>query len=153
MSTAKPAIIAIKALIARILPITTGFTASDIRIGSISSEVDRNTAISVPMVITLPAYILDAVTENPHWGKIPRTDPHSGPTLPAFFKAALDLSPSLSSIYSIKRYVTNRNGRSLRLSIIASRIASNIISSFWGNRISYRYYISSLYLNCLLPSA
>ena len=33
----------------------TGETASDMNIGSISSEVDKYTAISVPNVITLPA--------------------------------------------------------------------------------------------------
>ena len=42
-------------LAARILTITTGATASEIMIGSISSEVDKKIASSVPTVITCPA--------------------------------------------------------------------------------------------------
>ena len=61
-----PAIIPITNLIANILIMIIGETASDIKIGNISSHVDKYTAISVPNVITLPAYKLVAETENPH---------------------------------------------------------------------------------------
>ena len=49
-----PIIIATTALIARISIIIEGATLSDIHIGSISSEVERKTAMSVPAVIILP---------------------------------------------------------------------------------------------------
>ena len=59
------------------------FTASDKKIGSISSEVDKNTATSVPIVMIPPEYRFEAATENPHCGKIPATPPAIGPSLPA----------------------------------------------------------------------
>ena len=43
-------------------------TCSDKNTGIISSEVDIKMAISVPIVITLPAYRLDAAVEKPHCG-------------------------------------------------------------------------------------
>ena len=60
-------------------------TASDMNIGSISSDVDKYTAINVPSVITLPAYKLVADTENPHCGNIPKRLPKNGPNFPDFF--------------------------------------------------------------------
>ena len=60
------------------------FTASDKKMGSISSEVDKNTATSVPIVMIPPEYRFEAATENPHCGKIPATPPAIGPILPAF---------------------------------------------------------------------
>ena len=51
-------------------------TASDKKIGNISSEVERYTAINVPNVITLAAYKLVAETENPHCGNIPSIPPN-----------------------------------------------------------------------------
>ena len=44
---------------------------SEINIGIISSEVDKYTAISVPIEINLEEYKLVAEAENPHCGKIP----------------------------------------------------------------------------------
>ena len=54
-STAKPAIAAITALEARILRIRVIGAPEEISSGSISSEVERKIASSVPVVITLPA--------------------------------------------------------------------------------------------------
>ena len=46
--------------------------------GSISSEVERNTASSVPRDTTRPAYRLDAAAEKPHSGTTPSTAPKMG---------------------------------------------------------------------------
>ena len=45
--------------------------ASEINIGIISSDVDKYTAINVPIDINLDEYKLVAEAENPHCGKIP----------------------------------------------------------------------------------
>ena len=50
-----PEIIAMQTFAARIFTIVAGATASEIKIGSISSDVDKNTASSVPTVMTRPA--------------------------------------------------------------------------------------------------
>ena len=55
LSTAKPAIAAITALEARILSIRVIGAPEEISSGSISSDVERKIARSVPVVITLPA--------------------------------------------------------------------------------------------------
>ena len=59
-------------------------TCSERRMGSISSEVDRYTAISVPTVMTRPAYRDEAPAEKPHWGNAPSRDPMTGPNRPDF---------------------------------------------------------------------
>ena len=41
-------------------------TEDEIRIGSISSDVERKIDIRVPSVMILPAYKLEAAAENPH---------------------------------------------------------------------------------------
>ena len=83
-STNIPTIIAIPSFINSIVIIVPTGTASDINIGSISSDVERNIAINVPIVTILPAYRLDAAAENPHCGTIPKSPPKTGPNLPAF---------------------------------------------------------------------
>ena len=67
------------AFVARIRSIVAGCTPSEIKIGSISSEVDRKTAIRVPTEITPPANRLEAAAEKPHCGRIPTAAPISGP--------------------------------------------------------------------------
>ena len=52
-----------------------GATDELMKIGIISSEVERNTAISVPAVITPPEYRLAAPAENPHCGMSPMPAP------------------------------------------------------------------------------
>ena len=103
-------------------------TEEEIRIGSISSDVDRYTAISVPMVIILPEYRLEAAAENPHWGMIPNNAPQMGPDFFAAPILALPASPALCSISSINKYVIYKNGSSLILSIAVSLITSINIS-------------------------
>ena len=51
---------------------------------ALSVDVDKNMAISVPMVIILPAYRLAAAAENPHCGNAPSKLPITGPNLPDF---------------------------------------------------------------------
>ena len=73
------------AFVARIFTIVPALIASfDSMIGSISSEVDMNTAMSTPAPITPPLYRLDAISENPHCGTIPSTPPINGPSFSAF---------------------------------------------------------------------
>ena len=62
-------------------PITSA--CSEIRIGSISSDVDRKTAIIVPTVMTPPEYRFAAAAENPHCGTTPSIPPITGPFFPA----------------------------------------------------------------------
>ena len=57
---------AITSLIPNIERIILTSTASEINIGNISSEVDKNTAINVPKVIILAEYRLEAAAEKPH---------------------------------------------------------------------------------------
>lgn len=56
---------------------------SEIIIGNISSDVDKNTAISVPGVNIPPANSPAAAAENPHCGMIPISPPSKGPAFPA----------------------------------------------------------------------
>ena len=63
-------------------------TASARKMGSISSEVDRNTANKVPKVITRPAYSVADTAEKPHWGTTPRKAPMNGPAAPACLMAS-----------------------------------------------------------------
>ena len=75
----------------------------DMKIGSISSEVDKNTAASVPAVIRPPAKRFAAAAENPHWGNTPIIPPNSGPAFPAFRMVAWVRLPVLCSSHSITR--------------------------------------------------
>ena len=121
-----PAIIPTINFIPNIFNIIIGETASDINIGSISSDVDKYTAISVPNVITRPAYKFVADTEKPHCGNAPRTLPIIGPHFPDFFIACFVLCPILCSIYSIIKYVINKKGNNFIASTNVSCIISNI---------------------------
>lgn len=67
---------------------------SEMSIISASSDVARNTARSVPSVITPPEYKFAAKTEKPHCGIQPRSEPKSGPALPAERRALLILPPA-----------------------------------------------------------
>ena len=58
--------IPITAFISNIFIMIGAGTCSDIKSGIISSEVERYIAISVPSVMTLPAYRFEAAAENPH---------------------------------------------------------------------------------------
>ena len=131
-SIINPEIIPIVNFIPKIVNIVLAGTASVNNIGSISSDVARYTEINVPNVITLPAYKLVADTEKPHWGKIPTIAPSKGPNLPDFFMVSFILLLVLCSIYSIIRYVINRNGINFNVSIAVScniSIISCIFSS------------------------
>ena len=102
-STINPVNTAVTSLIPRTFKMILPFTASDKKIGSISSEVDKNTATSVPIVMIPPEYRFEAATENPHCGKIPATPPAIGPSLPAFRIHALVFVLVLCSRYSMSR--------------------------------------------------
>ena len=54
-------------------------TCSASNSGSISSEVERNTATNVPKVTTRPAYSVAAIAEKPHCGTMPSNEPTTGP--------------------------------------------------------------------------
>ena len=84
-SIINPAIIPIINFVPNIFRIMIGETDSEINIGSISSDVDKYTDISVPSVITLAAYKFVADTENPHCGNMPNMLPNNGPYLSDFF--------------------------------------------------------------------
>ena len=77
---------------------------------------------SVPKVITLAVYRLDAKAENPHWGMIPRVVPSSGPYL--FTLVNFSLLFILCSINSIIKNEMNKKG----ISFNESKMASNILS-------------------------
>ena len=51
--------------------------------GTISSEVERITATSVPIVMTRPEKSVAAMAENPHCGTAPSAAPTAGPAAPA----------------------------------------------------------------------
>ena len=78
-------------------------TADEIKIGSISSEVDKKTANNVPNDITPPEKRLAAAAENPHCGTIPKRPPITGPALPTFLNASADLSSVFRSRNSMNR--------------------------------------------------
>lgn len=94
------------------------------RIGSISSDVDKYIEKRVPKVITLAAYKLDAKAEKPHWGIMPNEAPAKGPNLlmlDNFF-----LLVNLCSINSIITNDINKKGINFKASIIESIIISFI---------------------------
>ena len=78
-------------------------TASDINIGNISSDVDKNTATRAPAVIIPPEYRLDAAAEKPHCGTTPIKPPTRGPSLPALSIADCVLVSLLCSNHSMIR--------------------------------------------------
>ena len=102
-SIINPKVTPIKILINNIFNITWIGAASEISIGSISSDVDKNIAISVPSVIILPAYKLEATAEKPHCGTTPKIPPHKGPSLPDFLTISFVFPSVLCSIYSINK--------------------------------------------------
>ena len=61
----------------KITPTVERGTCAESKIGSISSEVERNTARSVPIVMAPAAYRLEAAPEKPHWGIKPLSLIHS----------------------------------------------------------------------------
>ena len=69
----------------------------------IVTEVDTNTATSVPTVITPPAYSDAAAAEKPHWGTAPDNDPTSGPQRRARPSVRSSAPPACASIASSTR--------------------------------------------------
>ena len=102
-SIRKPASIPAKNLYPRIFMISPGGTLRESRIGSISSEVERNTAISVPLVISPSVNRLAVAAENPHCGITPSALPMAGPHFPARWISAMVLSSARCSSSSISR--------------------------------------------------
>ena len=102
-STANPEIVPSSTFVKSTFAITATGTADERKIASISSEVDRKTASSVPTVMTPPAYRLDAAAEKPHCGRIPVNAPGSGPHLPERASRPADRSSVFRSRYSITR--------------------------------------------------
>ena len=119
-STIKPVTSAISAFEAKSIAMVCTGTCSASNSGSISSEVERKTATSVPSVTTRPAYSVAAIAENPHCGTMPNNDPTTGPAAPARLIAPLTRSPATCSSVSRARYVTNKNGTSDSVSLPAS---------------------------------
>ncbi len=79
----KPMTMPMTILAPMILRMTSNGTCSARKMGSISSDVERNTANSVPSVMTRPAHSVAAAAENPHCGTAPTTAPTTGPAAPA----------------------------------------------------------------------
>ena len=82
MSIIKPTLKPIINLIKIILINNIILACSAIKIGIISSLVDKYTENSVPREMILVTYKLVAATEKPHWGIIPRKLPINGPNFP-----------------------------------------------------------------------
>ena len=119
-STIKPVTSAISAFEAKSIAMVCTGTCSASNSGSISSEVERNTATNVPKVTTRPAYSVAAIAEKPHCGTMPSSEPTTGPVAPARLMAPLTRSPATCSKVSRARYVTNKNGTSDSVSLPAS---------------------------------
>ena len=77
-------------------------TCSEMKMGSISSEVERKTESNVPIEMRPPAYRLDAAAEKPHWGTTPTRAPITGPKGPLFARSEADLSSVFRSSASIR---------------------------------------------------
>ena len=120
ISTRIPATIPTMIFPIKIAMILRTSACSEIRIGSISSDVDRKTAIIVPTVMTPPEYRFAAAAENPHCGTTPRIPPITGPFFPAPRSIRTVFWPALFSRYSIARYVRKRKGISFTVSIVVS---------------------------------
>ena len=119
-----PLMSAMTNLAARMRPMVAGATDELTKIGIISSEVERNTANSVPAVITPPEYRLAAPAENPHCGRSPIPAPSTCPNLFTRERTSTDWSSVLRSSHSIPRYVIKRNGISVTVSFMVSIIES-----------------------------
>ena len=102
-STTNPMTMPIISFTPMIFRMVIGATCSARKMGSISSEVDRNTANSVPSVMTRPAHSVAAAAEKPHCGTMPTSAPTTGPAAPARRTASSALSPALCSSHSIAR--------------------------------------------------
>ena len=102
-STTNPMTMPIISFTPMIFRMVAGATCSARKMGSISSEVDRNTANSVPSVMTRPAHSVAAAAEKPHCGTMPTSAPTTGPAAPARRTASSALSPALCSSHSIAR--------------------------------------------------
>ncbi len=74
-------------------------------------------ASKVPRDITRPAYKPEAPAAKPHWGRMPRMPPITGPSLPAFPTSSCVRAAALCSRYSMARYVRNRKGINFKVSI------------------------------------
>ena len=119
----------------KITPTVERGTCAESKIGSISSEVERNTARSVPIVMAPAAYRLEAAPEKPHWGIKPRAAPRAGPApLDRCSRRAIR-PPAWCSRYSMNKYVRNKIGRSLPVSSSASNRASSIVCLLFANQI------------------
>ena len=112
-----PAIIPITIFTPKICKITFTSTAFEIKIGNISSDVDKKIAINVPKEITLPAYNPAADAEKPHCGTAPKIPPNKGPNFPDLCIMFFTLSLVLCSINSINKYVKNKNGTNFNVSM------------------------------------
>jgi len=110
----------------RIIMIVAKLAPSPIRIGNISSEVDKYIDINVPKEIIRVAYKLVAITEKPHCGTAPNIEPRMGPYLPDFFIFSLPFFCSLCSIYSMIKNATNKKGNNFNVSINVSKMISVI---------------------------
>ena len=89
------------AFVRRIFKTDAAGTLSDIKIGSISSDVERKTASSVPIEISPPEYRLAAAAENPHCGTTPTAAPAAGLKRPNFCSRFTDAFDALRSSTSI----------------------------------------------------
>ena len=77
-------------------------------IGSISSLVDKNIAISVPLVIIPPVYKFDAIALKPHCGNPPNIPPTIGPVLFMLDNFLCILLLTLCSTNSNNKNVTSK---------------------------------------------
>ena len=110
-------------------------------------------AISVPIVMTLPAYNPDAAAENPHWGMIPNNAPQTGPLLLAAPILALPASPVRCSRNSINKYVKNKKGNNLRPSSNVSNItSSNMFSPLNISIVTFFACYMHLQLICIFTA-
>jgi hypothetical protein len=100
---------------------------SEIRIGIISSDVDKKIAIKVPSVITPPEYNEAAAAEKPHCGKVPAAAPTTGPIAGNLFNSLIDPVFATSSRYSMSKNVRYKNGMILTVSKPVSNTISNTI--------------------------
>ncbi len=123
-SMPKPVTSATAALMPKIIPMVPAGTCSATSMGSISSDVERNTATKVPSVTMRPAYSVDAIAEKPHCGTTPKMAPTAGPAAPARRIAAFTRLPAACSISSSTKYVTSKNGTRESVSLPASSTMS-----------------------------
>lgn len=137
------------------MPIVEGATAAEIKIGSISSDVLRKTAIRVPAVITPPEYRLAAAADSPHCGIRPSPAPITWPNLPTRERSCTDCSSVLRSSHSMARYVMKRNGTIDAVSFIVSIKESRKISAMLSFQLDlpgrYSAELSGVALACRRP--